>query len=152
MADKRSGEVWLEGALERGVVPEECAWTVGGGPGEDGCLLLLQKMNLELLRRCARISPMPRQAAEFSPAVQHRIMLSHPHKGEWSSCVSKMSCSYNRKRRAVVPAANKTLRRASAANLQAMRGFVSIHDVLLLFQGHRACFICGFQQYNVLHT
>ena len=55
VAHKRTGEVWLEGALERGVVPEECAWTAGGGAGEDGCLLLLQKMNLELLRRCARL-------------------------------------------------------------------------------------------------
>jgi hypothetical protein len=41
-----------QGDLERGVVPAECVWAQGGGSGEDGCLLLLRKMNLELLRRC----------------------------------------------------------------------------------------------------
>ncbi len=51
------GEVYLEGALERGVAPAQCVWTHGGGDGEDGCLLLLHKMNLELLRRCAQ--PLP---------------------------------------------------------------------------------------------
>ena len=56
------GEVYLEGALERGVAPAQCVWTHGGGAGEDGCLLLLHKMNLELLRRCAapgRAPPAP---------------------------------------------------------------------------------------------
>ena len=53
MAHRRTGEVWLEGDLERGVVPDNCVWTAGGGAGEDGFLILLEKMNLELLRRCA---------------------------------------------------------------------------------------------------
>ena len=43
--------MWLEGDLERGVVPDSCVWTAGGGAGEDGFLILLEKMNLELLRR-----------------------------------------------------------------------------------------------------
>ncbi len=44
-------QVFLEGDLERGIVPEDSVWMHGGGSGEDGCLLLLRKMNLELLRR-----------------------------------------------------------------------------------------------------
>lgn len=51
VADKCSSEVYLEGILERGIVPKESTWTLGGGPGEDGCLLLLHKMNLELLQK-----------------------------------------------------------------------------------------------------
>ncbi|EIE23252.1 hypothetical protein COCSUDRAFT_63608 [Coccomyxa subellipsoidea C-169] len=51
VAHALSGEVYLEGDLERGIVPEESVWMHGGGTGEDGCLLLLRKMNLELLRR-----------------------------------------------------------------------------------------------------
>lgn len=50
-----SGEVYWEGHLHRGVVPEECVWEYGGGLGPDGCLLYLHKMNLELLRRFARL-------------------------------------------------------------------------------------------------
>lgn len=53
VANRRSGEVYLEGELERGIVPAQSVWAHGGGVGEDGCLLLLQKMNLELLQRCA---------------------------------------------------------------------------------------------------
>ena len=49
-------QVYLEGELERGVVPLESAWMHDHGEGEDGCLLLLQKMNLELLQRRA---PLP---------------------------------------------------------------------------------------------
>ena len=52
MGNRASGEVYLEGELERGVVPEECFWTHCGGEGEDGCALYLRKMNLELLQRC----------------------------------------------------------------------------------------------------
>lgn len=44
--------MYLEGELERGIVPDESVWMQGGGAGEDGCLLLLRKMNLELLRQC----------------------------------------------------------------------------------------------------
>ena len=46
-------QVYLEGELERGIVPLESAWMHDHGKGEDGCLLLLQKMNLELLQRQA---------------------------------------------------------------------------------------------------
>ena len=52
VAHRHSSEVWLEGVLERGVVPDSCVWTAGDGAGEDGFLILLEKMNLELLRRC----------------------------------------------------------------------------------------------------
>ena len=55
VADKASGEVYLEGSLARGVVPEDCFWTHCGGEGEDGCCLYLRKMNLELLQRCASV-------------------------------------------------------------------------------------------------
>jgi tetratricopeptide (TPR) repeat protein len=48
---KITGEVYLEGRLHRGIVPEECFWTHCGGEGEDGCCLTLQKMNLEVLRK-----------------------------------------------------------------------------------------------------
>ena len=44
-------QVYLEGELERGIVPLESAWMHGRGCGEDGCLLMLQKMNLEVLQK-----------------------------------------------------------------------------------------------------
>lgn len=49
--NRASGEVYLEGELQRGVVPEDCFWTHCGGEGEDGCALYLRKMNLELLQK-----------------------------------------------------------------------------------------------------
>ena len=51
VVDKVSGGVYLEGHLERGIVPEESVWEHGGGVGENGCLLYLHKMNLQLLRK-----------------------------------------------------------------------------------------------------
>ena len=51
----QSGEVYLEGKLERGIVPEESVWEHGGGVKEEGCTLYLHKMNLELLRRYVSI-------------------------------------------------------------------------------------------------
>ncbi|DBA90606.1 TPA: hypothetical protein ACH3X1_003839 [Trebouxia sp. C0004] len=51
VVDKVSDEVYLEGHLERGIVPEESVWEHGGGVGENGCLLYLHKMNLQLLRK-----------------------------------------------------------------------------------------------------
>ncbi|KDD73520.1 hypothetical protein H632_c2095p1 [Helicosporidium sp. ATCC 50920] len=51
VANRKTGKVYLEGELERGIVPEECVWMHSGGINEDGCVLLLQKMNLELLQR-----------------------------------------------------------------------------------------------------
>ncbi len=44
-------QVYLEGELERGIVPLESAWMHGRGTAEDGCLLMLQKMNLEVLQK-----------------------------------------------------------------------------------------------------
>lgn len=49
--NRLTSEVYLRGDLERGVVPDESVWTMGGGEGEDGLLILLQKMNLELADR-----------------------------------------------------------------------------------------------------
>ncbi|KFM27326.1 Tetratricopeptide repeat protein 28 [Auxenochlorella protothecoides] len=51
VSNKDTGEVYLEGTLERGIVPEDSVWTHGGGSGEDGTMLYLQKMNLELLQK-----------------------------------------------------------------------------------------------------
>lgn len=51
VAHRTTGEVFLEGRLLRGIVPEDCYWTHCGGGGEDGCVLSLHKMNLEVLRR-----------------------------------------------------------------------------------------------------
>ena len=53
IAHKRTGEVYLQGQMWRGIIPQESVWMQGDGPGEDGCLLLLRKMNLELLTRCS---------------------------------------------------------------------------------------------------
>ena len=53
VTNKVTQEVYLSGTLERGVVPKESVWMHGGGAGEDGFLLLLHKMNLELLARYA---------------------------------------------------------------------------------------------------
>ncbi|CAL8465251.1 g4786 [Coccomyxa elongata] len=107
-----SGEVFLEGDLERGIVPEDSVWMHGGGSGEDGCLLLLRKMNLELLRRHWMHSEMwwprlfthhsdiawddyekdysdlpeevlePHQAAELARDVQRRIEAAEKDKRE----------------------------------------------------------------------
>jgi len=48
---KDTGEVYLEGTLHRGIIPDACFWTQLGGEGEDGCLLSLTKMNLEVLKK-----------------------------------------------------------------------------------------------------
>lgn len=49
--DAATGEVFLEGQLERGVVPGSSTWTYEGGEGGEGCVLMLTKMNLELFER-----------------------------------------------------------------------------------------------------
>lgn len=51
VANKMTKEVYLQGILHRGVVPEDSYWTLCGGTGEDGCCITLQKMNLEVLQR-----------------------------------------------------------------------------------------------------
>lgn len=51
VANKATGEVYLEGDMERGIVPEESYWTHGQGEADDGFMMVLYKMNLELLRR-----------------------------------------------------------------------------------------------------
>ena len=53
VSDKLTGKVYLQGRLERGIVPKESLWMLDSGVGEDGCLLLLHKMNLELFQRQA---------------------------------------------------------------------------------------------------
>lgn len=52
VASKESGEVYLEGQLERGIVPDASLWVAGQGEGEDGFIFYLHKMNLELLQTC----------------------------------------------------------------------------------------------------
>lgn len=49
VACKVTGAVYLDGTLERGIVPDESVWALGGGYGEDGFVFYLKKMNLELL-------------------------------------------------------------------------------------------------------
>ena len=68
--NSRRGEVYLEGALERGIVPDESVWMQGGGAGEDGCLLLLRKMNLELLRQCGPAPLCITQCPAMSPGTE----------------------------------------------------------------------------------
>lgn len=46
---RSDGVVFLEGELERGIVPSESVWVHTGGTGEDGFVFYLKKMNLELL-------------------------------------------------------------------------------------------------------
>ena len=48
---KESGEVYLEGQLERGIIPDSSTWLAGQGEGEDGFMFILEKMNLELLQK-----------------------------------------------------------------------------------------------------
>ena len=51
VACKASQEIFFEGELERGIVPRESVWETGQGRGEDGFIMHLHKMNLELLRQ-----------------------------------------------------------------------------------------------------
>jgi hypothetical protein len=51
VTNRITGEVYLQGTLERGIVPEDCIWTHCGGEGEDGFLMTLKKMNLEVLQK-----------------------------------------------------------------------------------------------------
>jgi len=51
VSNKQSSEIYLEGTLERGIIPDESTWIAGQGSGEDGFMLFLQKMNLELLQK-----------------------------------------------------------------------------------------------------
>jgi tetratricopeptide (TPR) repeat protein len=44
-------EIFLQGRLHRGIIPEDCFWTHCGGDGDDGCCITLQKMNLEVLQK-----------------------------------------------------------------------------------------------------
>eukprot|EP00958_Prasinococcus_capsulatus_P018088 scaffold2088_cov399-Prasinococcus_capsulatus_cf.AAC.56 len=48
VANRATGDVYLEGDLFRGIIPEESHWTHLGGLHEDGFMLYLRKMNLEL--------------------------------------------------------------------------------------------------------
>ncbi|KAK9835735.1 hypothetical protein WJX74_007021 [Apatococcus lobatus] len=67
---RRGGEeVYFEGELERGIVPRESIWEAGQGTAEDGFMLHLHKMNLELLRQHWQHSEMwwPRLLRHHSP-------------------------------------------------------------------------------------
>ncbi|KAL4533791.1 hypothetical protein Ndes2437B_g03116 [Nannochloris sp. 'desiccata'] len=44
-------EIYLQGRLHRGIIPEDCFWTHCGGEGDDGCCITLRKMNLEVLQK-----------------------------------------------------------------------------------------------------
>lgn len=65
VSNKHSGKAYLEGRLERGIVPKECLWMLDDGAGEDGCLLLLHKMNLELFQRQDHLSSSISKASAF---------------------------------------------------------------------------------------
>ena len=80
----RTGEVYLEGELERGIVPAQSVWTHGGGGGEDGCLLLLHKMNLELLQRCAVFCVLKLALLQ----TQVSLVLRRARVQEWCHCPS----------------------------------------------------------------
>jgi hypothetical protein len=51
VTDRVTGDVYLSGDLARGVVPGASSWVYGGGADEDGCVVTLVKMNLELFER-----------------------------------------------------------------------------------------------------
>lgn len=74
VANRRSGEIYLEGELARGIVPEESVWMHGQGSGEDGFLLLLRKMNLELLRRCPKLTSLRCTADRWSTCKPHAAL------------------------------------------------------------------------------
>ena len=80
VAHRHSGEVWLEGDLERGIVPDSCVWTAGEGAGEDGFLVLLEKMNLELLRRCAASTRNGCMASRPSTMLNLRSSIRSQHR------------------------------------------------------------------------
>lgn len=46
---KETGQVYLDGDLWKGIIPEESLWINGNGDGENGFVIQLTKMNLELL-------------------------------------------------------------------------------------------------------
>lgn len=46
---KETGHVYLDGDLWKGIIPEESFWINGSGDGENGFVIQLTKMNLELL-------------------------------------------------------------------------------------------------------
>jgi hypothetical protein len=51
LEDEKEEEVYLQGRLHRGIIPEDCFWTHCGGEGDDGCCITLCKMNLEVLQK-----------------------------------------------------------------------------------------------------
>jgi hypothetical protein len=44
------GTVYVSGRLHRAVRPGDSTWSLGRGEGEEGCVVVLRKANLELLR------------------------------------------------------------------------------------------------------
>lgn len=53
VTNRLTGQPYLSGVLHRTVVPGDSTWTLGGGQGEEGLMLVLAKMNLELYARWA---------------------------------------------------------------------------------------------------
>ncbi len=49
--NKETGVSYLSGRLHRGIIPNDCFWTHMGGEGEDGFLITMTKMNLEVLQK-----------------------------------------------------------------------------------------------------
>ena len=49
--NKATGDQYLQGRLHRGIIPGDCFWTHMGGEGEDGFLITMTKMNLEVLQK-----------------------------------------------------------------------------------------------------
>ena len=49
--NKETGVSYLSGWLHRGIIPNDCFWTHMGGEGEDGFLITMTKMNLEVLQK-----------------------------------------------------------------------------------------------------
>lgn len=50
VSSRKSGRTYLEGELFREIIPEEFAWVHLGGENDDGFMLYLKKMNLELFK------------------------------------------------------------------------------------------------------
>jgi len=51
VANRRSGEVYLQGKLFREIIPEDSVWTTGDGTRDEGFMMYLKKMNLELYQK-----------------------------------------------------------------------------------------------------
>ena len=117
-----TGAVYLSGALERGIAPEDCLWTQSGGAAEDGCLLVLKKMNLELLQRCHYL-------LQHGVLLEELMELQHSNRG-WPSLfagITALSSGSSQCVRHHLPrlAAAQTLRLLCMQALDAQRDVVA---------------------------